>query len=362
MHEATPGRPALPGTDPSATAPAMAVGASLPGGPSTGPLPVPTGESLIRGLRTAIAERLAKAKSMTSTNTRDSSAAPTATVPRVSRNGASAPAAVSTPPVAPGAAAVPVARSPAVSGHPHGPPAGQPQADGSQLAPFAGAPPAPGGPAPVVAPPGFSAAAVVGPGAAVVAGAALGMAAAGTATASSATVTGQTATLGSAPTTVLPQVPPTAPGPPRRQVKPARPPRKPKPSKAAAGRRPGLRRAHLKLTRVDPWTVMKISFMLAIAFGIMTVVSVFVIWSMLDTAGVFTAIADSVNSVTGDSEGAGVNLLEWVALDRVLGFATLLAVVDIVLITALSTLFAFLYNLASTLLGGVEVTFVEDHR
>ena len=127
-------------------------------------------------------------------------------------------------------------------------------------------------------------------------------------------------------------------------------------------RRAGLRKAHLKLTRIDPWTVMKISFMLAIAFGIMTVVSVFVIWSMLDTAGVFTAISESVNSVTGDADDGGVNIMEWVALDRVLGFATLLAVVDIVLITALSTLFAFLYNLASTLLGGVEVTFVEDQR
>ena len=107
---------------------------------------------------------------------------------------------------------------------------------------------------------------------------------------------------------------------------------------------------------------MKVSFMLAIAFGIMTVVSVFVIWSMIDTAGVFAAISDSVNSVTGDSADSGVNIMEWVALDRVLGFATLLAVVDIVLITALSTLGAFLYNLASTLLGGVEVTLVEDQR
>ena len=50
------------------------------------------------------------------------------------------------------------------------------------------------------------------------------------------------------------------------------------------------------------------------------------------------------------------------ALDRVLGFTTLIAVVDVVLITALATLGAFLYNLASALLGGIEVTLVEDQR
>jgi hypothetical protein len=220
---------------------------------------------------------------------------------------------------------------------------------------------------PAVAPPGLSAAATVGSvgqGVPLVAGAAAGIAAAGVATASSATVSGTTATIGGAATTVMPQVPTAAAPPPaRRSTRQARPPSRPKKSAMAAARRgAGVRRAHLKLTRIDPWTVMKISFMLAIAFGIMTVVSVFVIWSMLDTAGVFTAIADSVNSVTGDSGDGGVNIMEWVALDRVLGFATLLAVVDVVLITALSTLFAFLYNLASTLLGGVEVTLVEDQR
>lgn len=133
---------------------------------------------------------------------------------------------------------------------------------------------------------------------------------------------------------------------------------------AASARRPGrLRRAHLKVTRIDPWTVMKISFMLAIAFGIMTIVAVAVVWSMLDAAGVFTSINDTLSNVTGGTDSSsGFDLLKWVALDRVLGITTLIAVVDVVLITALSTLGAFLYNLASALLGGVEVTLVEDQR
>ncbi|MEJ7628437.1 MAG: DUF3566 domain-containing protein [Nocardioidaceae bacterium] len=286
-------------------------------------------------------------------------------VPGADRNGSTAPlrpAAVS--PVAggsPGAAGVTGRGSAGPNGQPGSvlPGPGQPP-----LAPFTGPPPGPGGPPQVVGPPGLGPAGLVGQGAPAVAGAATGMAAAGVATASSGTVTSPSATIGGAPTTVLAPVPAGGQPPVRRQPKPAGRPRSPRREKApnrsaAAG---GLRRAHLKLTRIDPWTVMKISFMLAIAFGIMTVVSVFVIWSMLDSAGVFTAISESVNSVTGDTGDGGVDIMSWVALDRVLGFATLLAVVDIVLITALSTLGAFLYNLASTLLGGVEVTLVEDQR
>lgn len=145
------------------------------------------------------------------------------------------------------------------------------------------------------------------------------------------------------------------------------PPRAPAPRPAHLEPRPPsrrrVRRAHLKLTRVDPWTIMKVSFMLAIAFGIMTIVAVAVVWSMLDAAGVFASLNETVESVTGEGGGAlGFDLMSWVAFDRVLGVATLIAVVDVVLITALATLGAFLYNLAASLLGGVEVTFVEDHH
>ena len=38
----------------------------------------------------------------------------------------------------------------------------------------------------------------------------------------------------------------------------------------------------------------------------------------------------------------------------------IVAVVDVILITAIATLGAFLYNLAAALLGGLEVTLAED--
>jgi hypothetical protein len=127
--------------------------------------------------------------------------------------------------------------------------------------------------------------------------------------------------------------------------------------RAASAARPGrTRRARLRLVRVDPWSVMKTAFLLSIAFGIMCVVAVFIIWSVLGAANVFGSINASVESVVGETFAVE----DYVGMDRVLSFTMLVAVLDVVLLTAIATLGAFLYNLAASLLGGLEVTLAED--
>ena len=42
------------------------------------------------------------------------------------------------------------------------------------------------------------------------------------------------------------------------------------------------------------------------------------------------------------------------------GFTVLVAAIDVVLLTAIATLGAFLYNMSAALLGGLEVTLAED--
>jgi hypothetical protein len=122
------------------------------------------------------------------------------------------------------------------------------------------------------------------------------------------------------------------------------------------------RRARLRLSRIDPWSVMKVSFLLSIAFGIVTVVSVFMVWSVLGAAGVW----DSINNTVSDTVSSGnnvssFNVEDYLGMSRVLGFTMLVSVIDVILITAIATLGAFLYNMASSLLGGIEVTLSEDH-
>ena len=132
-------------------------------------------------------------------------------------------------------------------------------------------------------------------------------------------------------------------------------------AKAAAGGRPP-RRARLRLTRLDPWSVMKTAFLLAVAFAVVTVVSVFIIWSVLAAAGVWDSINQTVRDVVGGEDAANWDVEKYFGLSRVMGFTMLVSVVDVVLITAVATLGAFLYNMSAALVGGVELTLAEDER
>src|SRR3954466_4348742 len=135
----------------------------------------------------------------------------------------------------------------------------------------------------------------------------------------------------------------------------------PVPRKSGSAPQKAPRRARLRLSRVDPWSVMKTAFLLSIAFGIVTIVSVLMVWSVLGAAGVWDSINQTVQDIVGGQDAAGFDVENYVGTSRVLGFTMLVAVIDVVLLTAIATLGAFLYNMAAAPLGGIEVTRSEDH-
>jgi hypothetical protein len=116
------------------------------------------------------------------------------------------------------------------------------------------------------------------------------------------------------------------------------------------------------MTHIDPWSVMKTAFLLSIALGVVTVIAVAVVWSVLGAAGVWDSINKTVQEVIGGESGSTFDVENYVGTSRVMGFTMIVAVVDVVLITAIATLGAFLYNLAASLLGGIEVTLAEDEH
>lgn len=129
---------------------------------------------------------------------------------------------------------------------------------------------------------------------------------------------------------------------------------------SAAQRTGKVRKARLRLLRVEPWSVMKSAFVLSIAVGITFVVATATLWSIIDAAGVFEAVGGLIVDLTESEGSAGLDVNDYVGFSRVVGLATVIAVVDVVLLTALATLFAFLYNLSAALLGGFEITLAED--
>lgn len=107
---------------------------------------------------------------------------------------------------------------------------------------------------------------------------------------------------------------------------------------------------------------MKTSFLLSIALGIVTVVAVFIVWTVLGAAGVWDSINQTVQSTIGGEDSSDFNISDYVGLPRVMGFTMLVAVIDVVLLTAIATLMAFLYNMSAALLGGIEMTLAEDEN
>jgi hypothetical protein len=159
--------------------------------------------------------------------------------------------------------------------------------------------------------------------------------------------------------------PPAAPSPaPPVAVKHAKPaagpalaPAKGKPQKGSAQR--PARQAHLTVARVEPWSVMKFSFVVSLVAFVILFVAVSILYGTLSALGVFESLQRVVTSVTSSQNSTGVNAAKWWSASRVLGYTGLLGSINIVLITAMSTIGAVVYNLTSRLIGGVEVTLRE---
>ncbi|MET9519637.1 DUF3566 domain-containing protein [Streptomyces sp. NPDC002994] len=123
---------------------------------------------------------------------------------------------------------------------------------------------------------------------------------------------------------------------------------------------PRTRKARLRVAKADPWSVMKVSFLLSIALGICTVVAAAVLWMVMDAMGVFSTVGGTISEATGSNENNGFDLQSFLSLPRVLIFTSVIAMIDVVLATALATLGAFIYNLSAGFVGGVELTLAED--
>ncbi|MBD0745885.1 DUF3566 domain-containing protein [Streptomyces sp. CBMA152] len=123
---------------------------------------------------------------------------------------------------------------------------------------------------------------------------------------------------------------------------------------------PRTRKARLRVAKADPWSVMKVSFLLSIALGVCTVVAAAVLWMVMDAMGVFSSVGGTISEATGSNESNGFDLQSFLSLPRVLIFTSVIAVIDVVLATALATLGAFIYNLSAGFVGGIELTLAED--
>lgn len=135
------------------------------------------------------------------------------------------------------------------------------------------------------------------------------------------------------------RVPPAAPASTR--VPPARVPR----------------RTSLQLQRLEPWSVLKLSLVLSIAGFLAWMVAVGVLYGVLAGMGVWDQLNGTYSDLTSVSNPQGAT--ELISGGRVFGVALVVGLVNIVLMTALATVGSLIYNIATDLVGGIEVTLSE---
>ncbi|MEU2198600.1 DUF3566 domain-containing protein [Isoptericola sp. NPDC019482] len=119
----------------------------------------------------------------------------------------------------------------------------------------------------------------------------------------------------------------------------------------------GARRVRLSVSRVDPWSIMKLAFLLSVAIGFITVVATMVVWYVLNDMGTFAKIQGFLSETIGPQ---AVNLMQFIEFDRVISLSVLIAIVNVVLLTALATIMAILYNITAALVGGVHLTLTDE--
>ena len=112
-----------------------------------------------------------------------------------------------------------------------------------------------------------------------------------------------------------------------------------------------VRRVRRIIRKVDPWTVLKASLLFNAIAGLVFVLGMWVMWSLVIQKGIPEKMVDLFDAVTIE-----------LTIDGPLYFriTALLAAVGVVGMTAFMTLGAVIYNLISDLVGGVEVTVLEE--
>ena len=118
-------------------------------------------------------------------------------------------------------------------------------------------------------------------------------------------------------------------------------------------RRP-TRRARLVLKRIDPWSILRLTFVYSLALYLIILVAVSALYALLAAMGVFHSLDTFFHDVGSTSSASS-----YFGFGRVFLVALVIGAVNVVLLTALVTLGAFLYNLCVDLVGGVELTLTE---
>jgi len=112
-----------------------------------------------------------------------------------------------------------------------------------------------------------------------------------------------------------------------------------------------VRRVRRIIRKIDPWTVLKVTFVLNAIGALVWVLGVWIAWSIAVQRGIPDAFVDFFGRLTIAVSPDGELYFRVVVM---------MGIVGVIMMTAIMTLGAVIYNLISDLVGGIEVIMLEE--
>ncbi|GMM97245.1 MULTISPECIES: DUF3566 domain-containing protein [Microbacterium] len=116
------------------------------------------------------------------------------------------------------------------------------------------------------------------------------------------------------------------------------------------------KQVRLRLVYVDFWSAVKLSFLAAVAISIATVVAYLLVFAIVQTTG----IIDQVDEFFTSFSDGGVSIRAFVGFPQVLAFSSVVAILNLVVVTVMGAVVAGVYNLAVKVTGGLLVGFTSN--
>lgn len=112
-----------------------------------------------------------------------------------------------------------------------------------------------------------------------------------------------------------------------------------------------VRRVRRIIRKIDPWTVLKVGFLVNLTVGLAATLGVWIAWSIAVQRGIPDDFADTLGRLTIAFTPDG---------DLYFRVVLMLAIIWVLGATAMLTLIAVLYNLVSDVVGGIEFIMLEE--
>jgi hypothetical protein len=117
------------------------------------------------------------------------------------------------------------------------------------------------------------------------------------------------------------------------------------------------KQVRLKLVYVDFWSAVKLSFLVAVSLGIVLVVATILVYLVLQSTNIFSTLDKTLAEILGDDS---FSITDSFSLVQVSLFSVVVAILNIIVGTALGAITSVLYNFSVRITGGLLVGFTNN--